>query len=113
MVVVAAMRGGAGVGQPEGSGEEEKERREGRRKKAKGKKATEGGVAPEGRSGEGWEAVSSLWVSISSCLGVGLCALCFSSYCLGIPVGTRPAPMRGSHRHPSRSNLLGKRKEKG
>lgn len=83
-----------------------------RGKKARGKKAKEGGAAPEGRSGGGWEVVSSLWVSINSCLGVDLCALCFSSYCLGIPVATLPAPMLGSHHHPSRSDLLGKRKGK-
>ena len=65
-----------------------------------------------GQECEGWEMVSSLWVSINSCLGVGLCALCFSSYCLGIPVGTLPAPTLGSHHHPSRSGLLGKRKGK-
>lgn len=47
---------------------------------------------------------SSPWVSISSCPGVGLCALCFSSYCLGIPVGTLPAPKLGSHHHPSHSD---------
>lgn len=76
----------------------------GKGKKARGKKAKEGGAAPEGRSGGGWEMVSSLWVSINSCLGVDLCALCFSSYCLGIPVGILPAPMLGSHHHPSRSD---------
>lgn len=103
MVVVAAMRGGAKVGQQEGSGEEEKEGRKGRRKTARGKEA-KGEVAPEGRSGGGWEMVSSLWVSINSCLGVDLCALCFSSYCLGILVGTLPAPMLGSRRRPSRSD---------
>lgn len=80
-------------------------KRKERGKKARGKKAKEGGSAPEGRSGGGWEMVSSLWVSINSCLGVDLCALCFSSYCLGIPVGTLPAPMLGSHHHPSHSDL--------
>lgn len=94
---------GAGVGPQEGSGEEEKEKRKGRRKTARRKKA-KGEVAPEGRSDGGWEMVSSLWVSINSCLGVDLCALCFSSYCLGILVGTLPAPMLGSHRHPSHSD---------
>lgn len=63
-------------------------------------------MAPEGRSGRGWEMVSSLWVAINSCLGVDLCALYFSSYCLGIPVVTLPAPMLGFHHHPSRSDLL-------
>ena len=99
-------RGGPARGKWGGAKEAE------RRKKARGKKAKEGGVAPEGRSGGDWEMVSSLWVSINSCLGVGLCALCFSSYCLGIPVGTLPAPRLGSHHHPSHSDLLGKRKGK-
>lgn len=58
MVVVAAMRQGTGMGQQEGSREENKDGREGRRKKARGKKAKEGGVALEGRSGRGWEMVS-------------------------------------------------------
>lgn len=35
MVVVAAMRGCAGVGQPEGSGEERKKRKEGRRQEGR------------------------------------------------------------------------------
>lgn len=104
MVVVAAMRRGTGMGQQEGSREENKEGREGRRKKARRKKAKEGWVALEGRSGRDWEMVSSLWVSINSCLGVDLCVLCFSSYCLGILVGTLPAPMLGSHHHPSHSD---------
>lgn len=91
-------RGGPARGKWGGAKEAE------RRKKARWEKAKEGGVAPEGRSGRDWEMVSSLWVSINSCLGVGLCALCFSSYCLGIPVGTLPAPRLGSHHHPSHSD---------
>lgn len=78
-----------------------------------GGRRREGRKTQEGRKPEvrrrrragawGWEMVSSLWVSISSCRAAGLCALCFSSYCLGIPVGTLPAPKPGSRRHPSRS----------
>lgn len=79
-------------------GEEAREgRKTARRKKARGE------AAPEGRSGGVGRRVSSLWVSINSCLAADLCALCFSSYCLGIPVGTLPAPKPGSRRHPSRS----------
>lgn len=76
------------------------------RRKPRGKKAKEGWVASKGRSGGGGGQgiVSSPWVSINSCLGVGLCALCFSSYCLGIPVGTLPAPMLRSRHHPNRSD---------
>lgn len=44
----------------------------------------------KGRSG-GWGMVFSPWVSISSCLRVGLCALGLSSYCLAIPVRALPA----------------------
>lgn len=74
------------------------------RRKPRGKKAKEGWVASKGRSGGCQGIVSSPWVSINSCLGVGLCALCFSSYCLGIPVGTLPAPMLRSRHHPNRSD---------
>lgn len=55
----------------------------------------------------GWEMVSSYWISINSCLvAVDLCARHFSSYCLGVLVGTLPAPaaMPGSHHHPSHSD---------
>lgn len=38
MMVVAAMRGRVGVGQPEGSGEEREEGREGRRNRQEGRK---------------------------------------------------------------------------
>lgn len=82
----------------------EQGREKGKEEEGKREKAKEDGVAPEGRSGGSWEMVSSLWVSINSCLGVDLCALCFSSYCLGILVGTLPAPKLGSHHHPSRSD---------
>lgn len=61
-----------------------------------------GGIKGQEWGGQG--IVSSPWVSINSCLGVGLCALCFSSYCLGIPVGTLPAPMLRSRHHPNRSD---------
>lgn len=50
MVVVAAMRGGAGMDRQEGGGEEEKKESKGRRKTARRKKA-KGEAAPEGRSG--------------------------------------------------------------
>lgn len=88
-----------------GQREVEKKRKRGnKRRKPRGKKAKEVWVASKGRSG-GSGMMSSPWVSINSCLGVALCALCFSSYCLGIPVGTLPAPMLGSHHRPNHSDL--------
>ena len=106
MMVVAAMRGGRGVGQQEGSGKEEKEGRKGRRQEGESQRRW-GGTGGQ----EWWELGDGLQslVSINSCLGVDLCALCFSSYCLGILVGTLPAPKLGFHHHPSRSDLLGKK----
>lgn len=102
-VVVAAMRRSARIGQPEGSGEYRRRERGKNGRRQQGRKPKK--VGWHQRAGVGdWEMVSSPWVSINSCLGVGLCALCFSSYCLGIPVGTLPAPMLGSHRHPSHSD---------
>lgn len=89
------------MGQPEGSGKEGKE--ETKEGSQEGRKPKKFGWHLKGRSG-GSGMVSSPWVSINSCLGVGLCALCFSSYCLGIPVGTLPAPMLGSHHHPNHSD---------
>lgn len=103
-VAVAAMRGVQGWAGHRAVGRMERGERGEKGKEARGKKAKEGRVALEGRKGY-WEMVFSPQVSINSCLGVGLCALCFSSYCLGIPVGTQPAPTLGSHHHPSHSDL--------
>lgn len=69
------MRGCAGVGQPEGSGGGAKRRKEGR--KARGKKAKEGGVALEGRSGGDWEMVSSFGSPSTLSGGGSLCTLFF------------------------------------
>lgn len=80
-------------------------RREGGRKKAKERES-----GTRGQRGGVWEMGLQSLVTINSCLEVALCAFCFSSYCLGIPVGTLPALMLGSHHHPSRSDLLGKKK---
>lgn len=111
-VVVAGMRWMERISGPARG--EWKRIRGNERRKPKGKKAKEGWVASKGRSGGdgGQGIVSSPWVSINSCLGVGLCALCFSSYCLGIPVGTLPAPMLRSRHHPNRSDLLGRREKR-
>lgn len=81
---------------------EKKENRK-QRKEAKREESQRrlGGI--KGRSG-GRGMLSSPWVSINFCLGVDLCALCFSSYCLSIPVGILPAPMLGSHHHPNHSD---------
>lgn len=102
-MVVAGMRWMERMGGP-ARGKWKRRKRGNKGRKPRGKKAKEVWVALKGRSG-GSGMVSSPWVSINSCLGVGLCALCFSSYCLGIPVGTLPAPMLGSHHHPSHSDL--------
>lgn len=77
-----------------------------KRKQRKEAKREESQRSLGGIKGQEWGMgmVSSPWVSINSCLGVGLCALCFSSYCLGIPVGTLPAPMLGSHHRPNHSD---------
>lgn len=83
---------------------EKKEKRK-QRKEAKRGESQRRLVGWHQRAGVGGQGmVSSPWVSINSCLGVGLCALCFSSYCLGIPVGTLPAPMLGFHHHPNHSD---------
>lgn len=102
-MVVAGMRWMERMGGP-ARGKWKRRKRGNKGRKPRGKKAKEVWVALKGRSG-GSGMVSSPWVSINSCLGVGLCALCFSSYCLGIPVGTLPAPMLGSHHHPNHSDL--------
>lgn len=104
-VVVAGMRWMERISGP-ARGEWKRRIKGNERRKPRGKKAKEGWVASKGRSGGGGGQgiVSSPWVSINSCLGVGLCALCFSSYCLGIPVGTLPAPMLRSRHHPNRSD---------
>lgn len=71
MVVVAAMRGGAGVGQPEGSGEEQKEGEKGRRQEGRKPKKVgrhrRAGVVGVGR----WSPVSGSpstlvwgWISV-------------------------------------------------
>lgn len=77
-----------------------------KRKQRKEAKREESQRSLGGIRGQEWGSgmVSSPSVSINSCLGVGLCALCFSSYCLGIPVGTLPAPMLGYHHHPNHSD---------
>lgn len=101
-MVVAGMRWMERMGGP-ARGKWKRRKRGNKGRKPRGKKAKEVWVALKGRSG-GSGMVSSPWVSINSCLGVGLCALCFSSYCLGIPVGTLPAPMLGSHHRPNHSD---------
>lgn len=80
---------------------EKKEKRTQRKEAKREESQSLGGIR-----GQEWGSgmVSSPWVSINSCQGVGLCALCFSSYCLGIPVGTLPAPMLGSHHRPNHSD---------
>lgn len=77
MMVVAAMRGGTGVGQQEGSGEEEKEGRKGRRKKARGRSQRRWG----GTGGQEWwelgDGLQSLGLHQLLSGGGSLCTLFF------------------------------------